>query len=355
VPRLAGNRPHVAGGEVGLDNRRLAAVAVVAGVEHDFDQHLAEGAGAKDGSIRTRSGDVYKPSVLRSYETSMRLRLLDDLGGAKLGDVSRLDLQDVADRMLAEGRDPSTIRNALMPVRAVYRRAVGRGDVAVNPTTGLELPAVRGRRDRIASPEEAAKLLGALADDDRPVWATACYAGLRLGELRALRHEDVDLEHGLIHVRRSWDAVEGPVEPKSRAGVRTVPIVAALRAHLAAHLLRSRRRSGLIFGRSEATRFSPRALSTRAEKAWTDAKLAPIGWHELRHTFASIAIAAGVNAKALSSYLGHASISITLDRYGHLMPGSGDEAVALVDAYLERTTGAHTGAQGTETASLSRL
>jgi integrase len=66
-------------------------------------------------------------------------------------------------------------------------------------------------------------------------------------------------------------------------------------------------------------------------------------------------IAAGVNAKALSTYMGHASISITLDRYGHLMPGSEDGAVALVDAYLERTTGAHTGAQGTETASLSRL
>jgi integrase len=70
---------------------------------------------------------------------------------------------------------------------------------------------------------------------------------------------------------------------------------------------------------------------------WKAAGLEPIGWHELRHTCASIFIAAGVNAKALSSYLGHASISITLDRYGrHLMPGNEDEAAALVDAYLER-------------------
>ena len=74
-----------------------------------------------------------------------------------------------------------------MPLRAIFRRAVSRGEVAVNPTTGLELPAVRGRRDRIASPEEAAALLAALPEEERPLWATALYAGLRRGELMALR------------------------------------------------------------------------------------------------------------------------------------------------------------------------
>jgi hypothetical protein len=62
-----------------------------------------------------------------------------------------------------------------------------------------------------------------------------------------------------------------------------------------------------------------------------------------------------VNAKALSSYLGHASVTITYDRYGHLMPGSEDEAVKLVDDYIEGATGARTGAQGAETAPLRRL
>jgi hypothetical protein len=61
-----------------------------------------------------------------------------------------------------------------------------------------------------------------------------------------------------------------------------------------------------------------------------------------------------VNAKALSTFLGHASISITLDRYGHLFPGSRDEAVALVDAYLERTAGAFSGASGPQSAPLSQ-
>lgn len=292
-------------------------------------------AGAKDGTVRTRSGDPFKPSALRGYEASMRLRVLDDLGATKLGDLSRVGLQDLVDRMLAKGLDASTIRNTLMPLRAIYRRAMSRGEVSLNPTSGLTLPAVRGTRDRIASPVEATKLLDALAEEDRPLWACALYAGLRLGELQALRPEDIDLQAGVIHVRRSWDKVAGPIAPKSRAGLRKVPIVAALRGHLAAHKLRRGAEAGLTFGDGERP-FNRDAVVARAEKAWKEAKLSPIGLHEARHTCASIFIGAGVNLKALSSYLGHASITITLDRYGHLMPGNEDEAVGLVDAYLDR-------------------
>ena len=74
----------------------------------------------------------------------------------------------------------------------------------------------------------------------------------------------------------------------------------------------------------------------RARRAWKDAGLEPVTLHECRHTFASLMIAAGVNAKALSTYMGHATISVTLDRYGHLMPGNEEEAAGLLDAYLER-------------------
>ena len=143
-------------------------------------------AGARDGSIRTRSGDAYKPSAVRSYEGSLRKRVLPELGAARLSEVGRVDLQDFADRMLAEGLDPSTIKNTIMPLRAIYRRALNRGEVSLNPTTGLELPAARGRRDRVAAPEEARQLIAALPPDDRAIWATALYAGLRRGELMAL-------------------------------------------------------------------------------------------------------------------------------------------------------------------------
>jgi integrase len=177
----------------------------------------------------------------------------------------------------------------------------------------------------------------ALDDDDHAFWATAFYAGLRLGELRALRDEDVDLEAGLVRVECSWDPKEGPIEPKSRAGRRVVPIVALLRSHLAARKLRRGGAEGLFFGEGERP-FDDGAAHDRARKAWRTRDFEPIGFHEARHTCASIFIAAGVNANVLSTYLGHSSIQITLDRYGHLMPGNEVEAVALVDAYLERAT-----------------
>ena len=288
--------------------------------------------GARKGLIRNRSGDVYKPSAIRSYEASLRLRVVPELGAVRLTEIRRTDLQDFTDGLLAEGLDPSTIQTTLMPLRAIYRRAVARGEMAVNPTTGLELPAVRGKRDRIASPEEAAHLIAALLPDDRALWATAMYGGLRRGELMALRWENVDLAKGVIRVDRGWDMLEGVIELKSHKGRRMVPIAAVLRDHLVEHRMSAH--DGLVFGRTPLSPFSPNSVSARAATAW--AKVKPITLHEARHTFASLMIAAGVNAKALSTYMGHANIAITLDRYGHLMPGNEEEAAGLLDAYLER-------------------
>lgn len=134
--------------------------------------------------IRTRSGTPYKPSALRAYEQALRTKILPELGHLRLSAVTRASVQDLVDSLVASGRSPSTVRNAILPLRAIYRRALTRADVLVNPTLGLALPAQRGRRDRVAAPEEAAKLLGALSAEDRAVWATALFAGLRRGEIR---------------------------------------------------------------------------------------------------------------------------------------------------------------------------
>jgi integrase len=293
--------------------------------------------GAHVGVVRTRAGDPYKPSALRSYEASLRNRVLPELGAAKLSAITRLDLQDFADRLLAEGLDPSTVRNHLMPLRAIYRRALNRGEIALHPTAGLELPAARGRRDRVADPEEARQLIAALPPQDRAIWATALYAGLRRGELMALRWDDVDLDERRIRVARSWDAKERiTVAPKSAAGVRTVPMPAELRAQLLEHRLRTGRGEGFVFGADGATPFTYSSAVRRAERAWRRAGLRKIGLHEARHTCASLMIAARIPVKALSSYMGHATIAITLDRYAHLLPGSEDEAAQLLDAYLSR-------------------
>jgi integrase len=292
--------------------------------------------GARDGSIRNRSGDPYKPSAIRAYEKELRLRVLPAFGKRRLTDLTRRELQDFIDRLGKRDMSASSVQCSLLPLRAIYRRAIQRGDAQINPCAGLDLPAVRGRRDRIADPAEAAALLAALPTREQAVWATAMYAGLRRGELRALRWENVDLATGVLRVEHGWDDVEGEIAPKSREGRRTVPLAGVLRDVLLEHRMREGRSEGFVFGRTAGSPFVSDTLSKHAAKAWKAAGLAPITLHECRHTFASMMIAAGVNAKALSRYMGHHSIVITLDLYGHLMPGNEDEAAGLLDAYLQR-------------------
>ena len=197
------------------------------------------------------------------------------------------------------------------------------------------MPACRGRRDRVARPTEAAALVAALPEGDQVLWAAALYAGLRRGELQALDWTNVDLEARILRVSRSWDRVAGPVSPKSRAGVRTVPLIDGLRARLLEHRLRQGRGGeGLVFSASGVRPFDPPTVIRRAKAAWEIAGLTPIGMHECRHTYAALMIAAGVNTKALSTYMGHSTITVTLDRYGHLLPGTEREAADRLDAFL---------------------
>lgn len=311
--------------------------------------------GARAGVIRPRSGGPYKPSAIRNYDQGLRLRVLPELGHRKLSDITRTDLQDFVDALRAQGVSGATIEATIIPLRAIYRRALSRPEsgITINPTTGLELPAARGKRDRIAPPDECAKLLEALPARDRPLWATAMYAGLRRGELMALRVEDIELGAGVIRVRRGWDRYEGEITPKS-GKERRVPIPTVLRDHLDEHLI-GLGRDGLVFGVSASSPFNVTGIIARADRSWKAENkrmvekaedpegvklLERITLHECRHTFASLMIAAGVNAKALSTYMGHANIGITLDRYGHLMPGNEAEAAGLLDGYLARAADA---------------
>jgi integrase len=161
-------------------------------------------------------------------------------------------------------------------------------------------------------------------------------AGTRGWPLRALLWDDVDVARRPDSRRAEHERPRRNRGPKSRAGRRGVPIVAALRDLLVEHKLITRRDTGLVFGSTATQPFTPTAVRKRALAAWRRAGVEPVSLHECRHTFASLLIAAGVNAKAITAYLGHSSIQTTFDLHGHLMPGNEDEAVALVDAYLER-------------------
>ena len=294
-------------------------------------------AGAEAGLVGTRSGTPFKPSSLRTYRLALETKVLPELGDLRLSSVSRQVVQDFAERLMAQGLMPSSVRNAILPLRAIYRRAVERGEVAVNPTAKVSLPASRPRRPRVPRPEQAAALIAALPAQDRALWATALYAGLRRGELQGLEWLQVDLEQRLIRVEHGWDRFAGLIEPKSRAGKRRVPISETLRTQLIAHRLQQGRGAeGFVFCRPDGRPFEPTTVLSRARKAWERARLEPIGLHECRHTYAAFMIAAGVNTKALSTYMGHSTITITLDRYGHLLPGNEREAASLLDSWLER-------------------
>ncbi len=301
--------------------------------------------------ILTRSGRRYKPSVLRGYRADLHNHVLPTLGALRLAEIRRGDLQALADRLLGQGLSASTVRNVVMPLRAIYRYALERDEIMVNPTSNLRLPTGLGQRERVASASEASELLAVLPEDDRALWATAFYGGLRRGELRGLKWDDVDLATGVIRVARSWDEKDGAIEPKSAKGTRTVPITALLRDYLVAHEARTGRGADdFVFGPKADRPFTPSNIRKRAAVAWAKANehrqakglgpLQPIGLHECRHTFVSLLHDAGLSLERIGDYVGHSSTYMT-DRYRHLIEGHEAESARMFDEYLARAdTGA---------------
>jgi integrase len=288
---------------------------------------------AEAGTIDHRSGEPYKPATLRGYKRCWARLVkagLDD--SRKLTEVRRADLQAIVDKLRADGSAASTVRNTFDPLRAIYRRAVRRDHVRVNPCDGLEFPKVTNARMDVRSPADAAKLIAAVPEGDRALWGVAFYAGLRRGEIRALRWSDIDLKANIISVTRTWDDEAGEQTPKSAAGVRKVPIIRQLRTLLPA----AGQPDDLVFPANgdPSKPFDPSSVSFRADKAWKAASLERIILHSCRHTFARFMIASGANLKALSVVMGHASIGITLDTYGHMLPGSEDEVGRLLAQFL---------------------
>jgi integrase len=266
----------------------------------------------------------------------LRAYILPVLGPRKLSAVQRRDIQDFADELRAQGLSPSTINNIVDPLRVIFRRAIRRDEIAIDPTNDLDMPAIRGRRDRIEPPEMAHELLAALPAGEKAFWATALFCGLRRGELRGLQWLHVDFENGVIHVERSWDPVKGPVDVRTGAGHRAVPMAFVVRRELIAHKQRTNRENeDLVFGRTPTEAFFASTIRARANKAWKAAGLEPITPHEPRHCAISYFIAAGLDWKQISTWAGHGDVRRTRNRYGHLVPGGEEAAAARLDAYLE--------------------
>jgi integrase len=305
-----------------------------------------EGAKAEPPTILNKSGRPYQPSALEEYERNLRNYVLKEFGDVRLSDLRRSDLQRFVDSLLGTGLSGSKVRNIVIPIQVIYRHAIRRDEVDANPALGLELPNGHKARDRVASAAEAAELLGALPKEDRALWATAFYAGLRRGELRGLQWNDVSLAAGIINVRRGWHDRAGAISPKSVKGTRTVPITALLRDYLTELKAQTGRDgSDFVFGATGDRPFVPWSVRERALKAWKKVNekraqaelpaLVPIGLHECRHTFVSLMHDAGLSLERIGDYVGHSSAYMT-DKYRHLLKGHEDEARKLFDEYLAR-------------------
>ena len=237
---------------------------------------------------------------------------------------------------------PNTVRRAFDPLRVVMRRAVQRGWIGANPCAGLELPTGMVKpRERVLDPSEIAEMIEALTDiRDRALWAAAFHAGMRFGELRALRWEHVDLPASRLHVRESMDDKKAITAPKTKAGVRTLPITLHLRKPLLALRAERRRRPfGLRVRRCEGP--AVRELQHDAQGTHAVAR----GRTRPRHTargaprLITIWAQAIANPKRVAIARRAASITMTLDRYGKHMALGTDEAAAEVTRFLEQHGG----------------
>lgn len=296
--------------------------------------------GMRTGAVLDRSGKPYKPKTIRTYEHALGTYVCPMLGHRKLSSLKRADIQGFSEEMRAYGASPSTIHNRLDPLRVLVRRAIDNDELTTDPCARLKLPVVRNNRTRIEAPAMAEALIAALPEPEQAFWALAFYAGLRRGELRALRVDDVDFDAGLVRIRRGWDDVEGEIAPKTFAGKREVPMMGELRRICRMHKLQTGRHGEQLFlGRTETAPFYPSTVRTRARKAWKAAGLESLTAHEARHCAASYMIACGLDWKKVSEFLGHTDVRTTFNRYGKVVEEDPSEAAERLDAYFARHRG----------------
>lgn len=340
--------------------------------------------GMRGGSVRTNKGGTYKPSVVRKYEEQLRCLVVPRVGAIPIATLTGGDCQRLVDAIAAE-TTPEHARKALTALRVALRLAQRYGELDANPCAGVTVPiSAEGEKPpRIVTPEQAAAIVERCAADDArlersfaaPLYALAFGAGLRLGELLALRWgpDGLDLEAGVLHVRASLDRVRdasGEYErlvPKSRAGRRDVPLAGEDVARLRRHRLATGRPDdgALVFAGPEGEPLSPvpayrawkracravcvapakaaleqaqklgdRRAVTQAEQELERARTEPLPRpHDARHAYASHMLALGLTAHAVAELMGHADAALVTRRYGHALPDELARAGELLGAW----------------------
>ena len=276
-----------------------------------------------------------RPGTLEGYRKDMDNHVKPYLGEKLLIKLTSDDLRELYQLLLERGRKlprqncgpglaPATVRGIHATLHHALKTAADEGLIPFNPAEKVTPPSVPNTPKRVLTHDQLEKFLCAIRFD--PIWHDFFYTelttGLRRGELCGLTWEDFDSEAGTLKVRRTIHARKGGEleagETKTYAGQRTI-----LLPHSTVQLLRERKRSALtqwVFPdplRPERP-VNPGSAYRRLKELLKQAELPSLRFHDLRHTFATHALASGVDAKTLSGILGHTKASFTLDTYTHV-------------------------------------
>jgi len=280
-----------------------------------------------NGAMNLRTG------AMETYTRDLDRYVLPKLGGMKLSRLTPAVIDDWLADELASGLAPSSVHRHYRTLRRLLQVAVDKGRLARNPCDPVTPPRIPPREMRFLTVEQVEALAAAVPERHRAWVYVAAYDGLRWSECVGLRREHVDgaritvAGQLLRRVNRTWQWEDA----KTRAGRRTVTspafVAAALETHMEKHsgegakgLVFPNRDGGPIIGSS----FTGNVFKPALERAGLDTK---VRIHDLRHTAVALAVAAGAHPKAIQVRMGHASISVTLDRYGGLFPEQ-DEVIA---------------------------
>lgn len=280
-----------------------------------------------------------------NYRRYVEKTLVPALGATKLDKVTKAMAQGILDRLQREGLQAKSLANLRGVARKAWNDAIDLDLIVVNPWSRLKLPKVGKRKFPVWTPAQVKAFFVRVGTDptDRNLYILAVFSGARAGELLGLHREDVDFARGVITIGRSVTRLGGGKglalkAPKSDAGWRTITIhplgMAALRAQLdtvdswgvATDLVFPQRD-----GRPRYVEYPRKKLQTMC----AELKFPVLRFHDLRHQHAALLIALGVHAKVISERLGHSSIQITMDRYGHLMAGVDQDASDKLGKMLE--------------------
>ncbi len=293
--------------------------------------------------------DVVKTGVRRrtydSYRDLTRLYVLPKLGDVKLGKLQPAHLQQLYGDLLRKGLAPKTVKNVHSVLHRGLAQAVQWGLVPRNVAEIARAPKVERPEIAVLGPEEVGRLLDAAEGTRWEALLTVAIAtGMRQGELLGLKWADLDLDAGLLHVRRQLGRDKSFAAPKTGHGRRRVDLPAlAIRAlrHQRARQDEERRLLGseyeeedLVFCSHRGRPLGWRNVSRAFKALLRQAGVADVPFHALRHTAASLLFLRNVHPKVVQERLGHSQISITLDIYGHLFPSMGKEAADKLEDLL---------------------